>query len=197
MLCGVCDTTVADDDDRVRVRVDADATHILHARCFDKCSRNSPLSKLKPTQLCIYNAQFVLATDRVAGRRCCIAGCQVVDTEYVPVECSHAGCSIRHMHAACAAKKLDEVVHKLRKLRNSTQKDDTLRKTAFASKYDLVKSSCPCACGWGYFRILRETSMAARPERKMCKVISTSPPTTTRKSKHRPVGIGVHVVFGK
>jgi hypothetical protein len=86
-------------------------------------------------------------------------------------------------HASCAEKKTEEVVKALKKCRKNSQSMDALRKTAFASKYDIVKPMCPCACGQGYFRILKiETSGSSSPLKNTTLPVF-SPPKTVARAK--------------
>jgi hypothetical protein len=56
----VCTLDVVDVEDHVNVRVDdGREIHRFHKSCFDKCTRNTTLSKLNPAQLCIFGAQSV------------------------------------------------------------------------------------------------------------------------------------------
>lgn len=181
----MCTLDVVDVEDHVNVQVDRGAAHRFHKSCFDKCARNTSLSKLNPAQLCIFGAQSVQTVECVAGLRCCVVDCNSTDVDFVRVECSHALCTFQHVHASCAERKTAEVVKALKKCRNNSQCTDALRKTAFASKYDIVRPMCPCACGQGYFRILQRASVSSTectppPSKKISLPAASSPKTVAR-----------------
>ena len=186
MECPVCTLDVVDVEDHVNVRVDdGREIHRFHKSCFDKCARNTTMSKLNPAQLCIFGAQSVQAVERVSGLRCCIVGCESREADFIRVECSHSLCTLQNIHVGCAERKMDDVVKALKKCRNNSQSADALRKTAFASKYDIVKPMCPCACGQGYFRILKSET-AESPAPKKIPLPAPSPPKTVARAKSRP-----------
>jgi hypothetical protein len=167
----------------VRVTVDETRVYCVHACCYEKCSRNMPVRRLRLAQLNIFEGSYVTDVQRESGPVCCAADCiGSGDGIFWKAECTRAGCPHSYIHKSCAEAKTTELVSKLSKQRNNSQSEDVLRKTIFAAKYDIARPFCPCICGSGFYRVLCDTSAdVQRRTSGKVRSVAQQPPTDTQE----------------
>ena len=185
MECTLCSQPIATSVTHVTSTTKA---YPFHTQCFEKLARNIPTTKLRLTQLGVYDDPGRIVSVRLdASRheRCCVVGCTCTDLDFMQATCTSAKCAIGQVHTQCYLRKEAEWLAALKAQRTNRMNDDGLRKTMFTTKYDLIQPLCACICSNGYYRIDNRHDDADIRRRREVRAPKTPPkqPAAARAKK--------------
>ena len=184
MECTLCSAPIATSVTHVTSTTKA---YPFHTQCFEKLARNIPTTKLRLTQLGVYDdpGRIVSVTlDASRHERCCVVDCTCTDLDFMQATCTSAKCAIGQVHTQCYLRKEAEWLAALKAQRTNRMNDDGLRKTMFTTKYDLIQPLCACICSNGYYRIDNRHNDADIRRRREVRVPKTPPkPPAVVKAK--------------